>query len=333
MPKPLDTEKNNGKLKNISTIIYMRPKIQYSVLFLFIYLHKLIISFQNRGLTAMPIWTKSHNDHGITMQQPSPQCNSGDQCVIFSKTKDYICEPDLTKNEFLRGKKLITISPGGFKGFYLLGILTYIKQQYNLENYIFSGASAGSWNSLFMCYKGDPIDFVYQLVDHNIKNTKSIPELEYFLKYKLLTNWKDEDFDLQRLFIGITTFRKFKPCTDIFSDFENLEDAINGCMASSHIPFITGGFTNKYHNILSFDGGFSSYPYLNTDNLVLHVSPSMWRDLSEEKKENTNIKQKIRSLKEFTELFSVSKNNLMELFDDGYQDAKQRKPYLDSIFT
>ena len=32
------------------------------------------------------------------------------------------------------------------------------------------------------------------------------------------------------------------------------------------------------------------------------------------------------------ELFSPSKNNLLELFDHGYQDAKKHKEYLDMLF-
>jgi hypothetical protein len=54
-----------------------------------------------------------------------------------------------------------------------------------------------------------------------------------------------------------------------------LEDAINCCIASSHIPILTGGLTNKYHNMFAFDGGFSSYPYVNRTR-ILHISPSMW---------------------------------------------------------
>ena len=54
-------------------------------------------------------------------------------------------------------KKLITITPGGYKGFYTLGICHYIKENYNLENYYFSGASAGSWNALFLSFKSNKV--------------------------------------------------------------------------------------------------------------------------------------------------------------------------------
>lgn len=233
-------------------------------------------------------------------------------------------------NKFLANKKLITISPGGFKGFYLMGILAYIKEKYDTSDLIYSGASAGAWNGLFMCYKGDPMSFVYNLLDYNIKKTKSITELEYYIKYKILANYKDSDFELNRLFIGVTTLKQFSPCINIISDFETLEDAINCCVASSHIPFVTGKITNKYHNLFTFDGGFSDYPYLDKERL-LHVTPSMWKN------KNTNSTHKIfrvyNKIKTFSDFFSMSKNNVFELFDDGYQHAKANKPYLDTIFT
>jgi hypothetical protein len=264
----------------------------------------------------------------------SSSIKNQEQCIISSKNNNVYCNSSaklfISENIFLNNKKLITISPGGVKGFYLLGILTYLKENYDLNNFIYSGASAGSWNGLFMCYKGDPLEFVFKLLDSNIKKAKSITEFEIFLKYLLLSSYKEEDFDLRRLFIGVTTFKNFIPRKNIFSDFNSLEDVINCCIASSHIPLITGGITNKYHDMFTFDGGFCDYPYLLNDNLILHVSPSMWRELSNK---NTNsIKRSINTIKQFSEFFSISKNNLLELFDDGYQDAKNHKSYFDELF-
>jgi hypothetical protein len=250
--------------------------------------------------------------------------NKNNQCIISSKNKKSYCNDEskifLDENEFYFNKKLITISPGGYKGFYMLGVLTYIKENYETDNLIFSGASAGSWNGLFMCYKGDPLTFAYNFLDINIRKAKSISELQYFMKYKLLTTYKNEDFDLKKLFIGVTTFKFFLPKINIYSDFNDLEDAINCCMASSHIPLITGGIYNRYKDMFSFDGGFSKYPYLNGDKL-LHVSFNMWDEIKDKKK-----------VIKFSEFFSMSKNNLLELFDNGYDDAKIHKNYLDEIF-
>ena len=256
------------------------------------------------------------------------------QCIISSKNKKSYCNNEeeifFCENEFVTNKKLITISPGGYKGFYLLGILTYLKENYETDNLVFSGASAGAWNSLFMCYKGDPISFVYNFLDANIRRAKSITELQYFFKYKLLSSYKTDDFDLKKLFIGVTTFKMFAPKINIYTDFEDLEDAINCCMASSHIPLITGGITNRYKNMFSFDGGFSKYPYLDKKRLI-HISLSMWDELKEGNVKNNFFKQNILNFKKFSEFFSLSKNNLLELFDNGYQDAKIHKEYFDEI--
>jgi hypothetical protein len=258
-----------------------------------------------------------------------------EQSIISSKNKKSCCYESqyfvMNKNDILNNKKLITISPGGFKGFYLLGILTYIKENYNTDNLIFSGASAGAWNSLFMSYKGDTMKFVYNFLDENIRRAKSITELQYFIKYKLLSSYKTADFDLTKVFIGVTTFNKFKLKTNIYTDFNDLEDAICCCMASSHIPLITGGITNIYKNMFSLDGGFSDYPYLNEEKL-LHISLSMWDELKGMNCGKNFIKRKLLTIQNFSEFFSFSKNNLLELFDNGYEDAKTHRVYLDDIF-
>lgn len=280
----------------------------------FILLH---YSFENNNIIKNSLrrkWIFDHNN--IINNRDHHSYNDGDIELYY---KD---------NQFIKNKKLISISPGGFKGFYLLGVLSYMKENYDMEEFVFSGASAGAWNALFMCFNGNTMEFVYNLLDYNIKKAKTIMELQYFLKYKLLSTYDDTDFEMRRLFIGVTNLKNFKPKTNIYTDFENLEDAISCCMASSHIPLITGGLTNRYHNMFSFDGGFSKYPYLNIKNATLHVSPNMWHELKEPHK---NHNKPINQLRQFSEFFSVSKNNLLELYDNGYQDARKHKHLLDKI--
>jgi len=278
-----------------------------------------------------------------TINYYSTKLKSQSQNIITNKNKLIYCEKDkelfLEDNNFIKNKKLISISPGGLKGFYELGVLSYIKDNYDMDKYIFSGASAGSWNALFMCFKKDTKHFVYTLLDYKLSQINNIKQLEYFLKYKLLSNYNNDDFDLRRLFIGVTTVKKFKPVTNIFSDFNSLEDAINCCIASSHIPLITGGLTNRYHDMYTFDGGFTNYPYLNFTENVLHITPSMWKKLhinDETLINNNNNKpflDSFTSLNVILELFFMIKNrNYMELFDNGYLDAKNNKELLDKIF-
>ena len=283
-------------------------------------------------------------------KQYSKPSQTEPQRVISNKNNLLYYEKDkklfLEDNNFIKNKKLISISPGGLKGFYELGVLSYIKDNYDMDKYIFSGASAGAWNALFMCYKNDTKQFVYHLLDYKLTQINNIKELKYFLKYKMISSYSNDDFDLRRLFIGVTTLKEFRPVTNIFSDFNSLEDAINCCIASSHIPLVTGGLTNRYHDMYTFDGGFSKYPYLNFTENVLHITPSMWKNLNTDVEykylhtnANFNINNKKAFLDSFTslnvilELFLMMKNrNYMELFDDGYLDAKNNKEMLDNIF-
>jgi hypothetical protein len=231
----------------------------------------------------------------------------------------------LFNNDFIKDKKIISISPGGFKGFYMLGICKFIKQNYDLDDYIFSGASAGAWNSLVLSYKGNIDTMINNLLDDSLHTTKTIHELENLIKHKLLSNYKTDEFDLMRLFIGVTTMSAQGTNTIIYSGFESLEDAINCCIASSHIPLITGGLTNIYRNEYSFDGGFSRFPYLNITNPVIHITPSIWKPTNK----NNNEKP---SITDYTTLFSKDDFKFYELIEIGYQDAERHKNFLDNVF-
>jgi hypothetical protein len=219
-------------------------------------------------------------------------------------------------------KKLISISPGGYKGVYMLGTCTYIKEKYDTKDYLFSGASAGAWNSLMMVCKKNFIENKKEIINYSIENSKNINDLQNLMKKQIMKHYKTEDFDLDRLYIGVTTINKLNIDTKIYYNFENLEDAIDCCIASSHIPMITGGIFNKYKNVLSFDGGFSNYPYLHKIKSIIHITPNIWNDRL------TNNKRK----DSFTTLFFKNRYNFDKLFEDGYEDAKKNKDFLDSLF-
>jgi hypothetical protein len=268
-----------------------------------------------------------------------------DQCVVVVKNNLAFCRSKLNlylcSNDFFANKELMTISPGGLKGFYLLGILSYIKETYDTDNLIYSGASAGSWNGLFMCFKGDAKKMIYDLFEDVGMDKKSIIELQYLMKYKLLAKYKTEDFDLKKLFVGVSSVKGLSLYSHIFTEFPTLEDAINCCMASSHIPLVTGGLTNKYNNMYSLDGGLSDHPYLNLKRKI-HISPHMWKDLKRnvpfspipkgEQEPQPLLFKLLKSILLFPDFFSAKHNNPLKLFDDGYLDAKLNRHHLDAIF-
>jgi len=231
-----------------------------------------------------------------------------------SQHREYIQQNNIQQ------KKIISISPGGLLGFYMFGTCAYIKEHYDLSNYIFSGASAGAWNSLFMIFRGEPIEFITDIIGETQK-IKKIIDIEKNIKSNILTKYNESHFDLDRLFIGVTAVNHFQIYTNIYSGFDGLDDAIECCIASSHIPFINGPIINKYKNIYTFDGGFSKNPYLISKS-VLHITPSIWQDPTN-KKDGCN---------DMMNIFYREKYDFWNLFQNGYDDAKKNKGFLDTVF-
>ena len=222
--------------------------------------------------------------------------------------------------DYLKYKKVISISPGGIQGVYFMGIISFINDHYDLSNVIFTGASAGAWTSLFASYKYNTTDIVNDLLDYDYSSIKSILELQLYFKRKLLLNYNSGDFELQKFFLGVTVLKNLELSTNIFYNFEDLEDAIDCCIASSHIPLLTGGFINKYNNEISFDGGFSNMPYLNMNTTILNINPSLW---------NNNFEDYIN----YSDLLNINSNNFTKMYNDGYKNAKKNKNSLDKIFS
>ena len=191
---------------------------------------------------------------------------------------------DLLEN--IKDKKLIVLSPGGVQGFYMLGICKYLRDHYNLDNFIFSGASAGAWNSVFLAMKetndrgeSNTDLFLTHALDL-YKECSSFAEYQLKLKDFLLHRYTDEDFDFKRVFIGVTHVEHFyKKKTYIYSDFRSLSDCLECCLSSSHVPILTSkGIFKKYRKKLSFDGGFSEYPYIDILTPELYITPNFFED-------------------------------------------------------
>jgi hypothetical protein len=227
-------------------------------------------------------------------------------------------------------KRIITLSPGGFKGFYMMGVCKYLKENYDLSNYIFSGASAGAWNSLLLSFKGDINEFQNDIISMKIQKLDNLKNIEDTIKKHILEKYTSDDFQLDQLYIGTTVFENFKLKSIVYTGFENLEDAVECCIASSHIPYITGGLKYKYRGLASFDGGFSEYPYLNNSYSNLHITPSIWSSHKTivEKLAAPNVK-----LSDFTTLFSRKDYDMEKLIIAGYNDAKNNKDILDRIMN
>ena len=217
--------------------------------------------------------------------------------------------------------KFITISPGGLAGFYSLGICNFIKEQYDVSEYSYLGASAGAWNAMVCCYKGNTQQFIKTLFDDDtICKTNSINELQYILKSHILNRYTINDFDVERLHITVCEVNQFSIKSKVIHTFYNLETLIDCCIVSSHIPYITSEhLIKKYDNKITFDGGFLAFPPKDRYHHII-ISPNMY---DPDMLGNMIVNMFKRN---------ITKDSIYELFIQGYTDASLHKEELDEIF-
>lgn len=222
-------------------------------------------------------------------------------------------------------KHLVISTPAGLHGFYLMGVAAYLKENYDLSDFSYSGASAGSWNSLFLSFNGNDSEFINTILSSEIYNATSINEIEKIVKKTVLDNYVNQTslFDIHKISIGCTIYEfPFKFRLKIYNDFKTLEDVLDCCIASSHIPLITGNILHKYKNKFTFDGGFFKYPYITTIEPTLIIKPSMWG--SNFTKSNS-----------YQNPLKYSKNNInfTRLYEEGYTDSKNNCEILNKLFV
>lgn len=209
--------------------------------------------------------------------------------------------------------KFIAFKPGSLQGFYMLGISKYIVDNYNLHNYQLYGASAGAWNSLFVSLKKDHNKFIYFLENNKFNKVETMFNIENIIKDYILGTYCENDFDLNKINICVAVIEKYKIEKQIFNNFNNLEDLVNCCIASSHIPYITGKSPfYTYRNKACIDGGVFPECYSKNLKPSLLIYPEIWN--------NTSIRN-----------YSKVKNlDIKRLINYGYNDAYKNRLYLDN---
>ena len=216
-------------------------------------------------------------------------------------------------------KKILYVAPGGLRGFYTLGITTYIKENYNLENYSLYGASAGAWNALYLSYKNDSTIYLNNLDFISKNNYSNLFELQKSMKDTFSDIYNEEDFYINNLNIYVTVFGKNGFRKSLINDFTELDDVMDCCIASSHIPLVSKPVIfQDYNNMLCVDGGmFNKLVDHNNNFLVpdIYITPCMW---------NNNKIIKWDNLKTL---------DVLKLVEMGYQDSYKNKYWLDTKFN
>lgn len=249
--------------------------------------------------------------------------------------QNYYLHNCIQKNNFNlnESQKVISISPAGLKGFYSFGVALYLKEHYDLTNVVYSGASAGSWIALYMSHKGDPLEIPFKLMDIDYDKISSVFELQVNIKNIFLDNYVVDDFDMSKIFVGVTGIHNIHLVSNIYSQFDTLLDALDACIASSHIPFISGGLITRYNDAISFDGGLVNYPYVNFSKPVLHINPSMWKNEKRYLLDTCMENDTLDLMNCYIGLKTSNLKNVTQMLEKGYSDSMKNRHILDTILT
>ena len=210
--------------------------------------------------------------------------------------------------------KTISITSGGLHGFYMFGICKFIKKNYGMEKTILYGASAGAWNSLYLSLKEDNDNFESYISSMNVSKVKNLYTIENNIKKSILSNYDVDDFYLNKNNICVGVIEKYRIKRKIFSQFDSLEDIIDCCMASSHIPYITNGaLLYKYKKYNCLDGGIFPLPNPDSVQPSIIIEPNIWNN------------------KEIDKYSDIRNLNIPKLIELGYEDSIKNKYELDFL--
>ena len=213
---------------------------------------------------------------------------------------------------------------GGCGGLYpyFLGVAHYIQKNYNLDNVIFTGSSAGCFPALCMAMEKD-IDLLY--------NEWNIPFLQDVNQTKLgpMWNWYDllrkhtykhlpDNIDNLKLNIWITKTPNLTTGwqTELVKKWSSKEDLIDCMVASGYVPIYGKSLTTTFRKSKCIDCCIHSNSHSNTNsNSYKKLEIDMWRPMKK--------------------LWYFCSSNIEwsnKLYLWGQNDAKDHKDELDEFF-
>ena len=222
-------------------------------------------------------------------------------------------------------KKIISIPPSGFLGFYVMGMCAYLKDHYDLSRFVFAGDASGGWNALFMSCRRDPLLFALGILENkHLRYADTLQEWEFALKTHLLTHYTDEDFDIDSLYLGVPFWQECFQDSMLVKPARSLNDAVQGCLTRMPFPW---GPVPVWNDVKKSDWIlWNQAPHVR-------LRPDMW---------NEKTKNGIFDFHQYYQqcagtastdcVPSPSKKiEILDLFDRGYADAMEHEADWDRL--
>lgn len=229
------------------------------------------------------------------------------------------------KLNYIKPKKYIYISPGGFLLPYLLGICHFIKNNYDINDYYYIGSSAGSWCATYLASNinlDNSEDYLFnkysELFDdkkliyrwHNIGSFLK-DEFKYLIKENENKNIIPKFIKEKRVEISLSQYYNKKIHNYIIDDYDNIDELLNLCLLSSYIPLLSGKSLLRLNDKITFDGALSNMNFENR-NIILNITNDMF---------NRNFYIK--------DVLGIGKYKIPELYLLGYLDSENNQNILD----
>lgn len=153
----------------------------------------------------------------------------------------------------------VVCKPGGTGGFYTAGVCDYLKEHHDLSGCKFVGASSGSWNALLLTTTDLTAK---ELIRACLEGEQEAPprfDLHYLqlCAKRYLCRPGAPTLDLHRLSVAVYFPFSGSGPELIHCDGLPLDEAIGACIASSHIPMISGPPGHRFRGRMVLDGGLA----------------------------------------------------------------------------
>jgi len=207
----------------------------------------------------------------------------------------------------------IHFGTGALAGFYQIGIAKFIKENYDLSDYDFSGVSAGSYCAALLAFDFSPSE-IDSIILGLIQSADT--EQNFWETVNAKISYTTRELDRKQkheLFIATTSLTPF-PKRVFLSNFTSFQETINACKVSSHIPFLFGTPFIRYKGSLMCDGGALGDRDLPPERYpVVKINPDFWG-------------------REIENAYDWDTANCLKLYKQGYRDSKVNKDILDLTF-
>ncbi len=157
---------------------------------------------------------------------------------------------------------------------YTMGSLGYIKKNVKIDNYELIGTSGGAWCATLYLFENDLSnhDKIWNIFLKNETNEiNAFKNLDIFAnlsRQNFKDRYKSQNYKIQNININVLDVTNIFKIKNIkISQFNDIDDLINLCYASSYIPFISGkNICYKYNYRKFIDGAV-----LNNDNKCYNI--------------------------------------------------------------